>query len=78
MKHSSFSECLENQMRMFYLSNEPVYDLDQNLPIENPSLYKRSFKNLKRNEEKQELMSFIRNALLRNYKLKSQIKTTRF
>ena len=39
---------------------------------------KRSLFSSKRNQNKDQIVSFFRNALARNYKLKSNIKTTRF
>ena len=72
-----FSECLENILKKQELSNDYAPLTDENFGIDNrPSIFiksKRSYSN-----SNDELLSFFRNAVAKNYKLKSNIKTTRF
>ena len=82
----SFEECLETQMKEFYSYDETNMhnDLESAKDVSNqdvladPNEAANLLNYKKRSDDKQELLSFIRNALLRNYKLKSSIKTTRF
>ncbi len=91
LQHKTFSECLETQLKEFYsnIDADVAYELE---PVSHHSTNKNMIDdiaryekrhsgkkaNTKRSEDSNELLSFIRNAILRNYKLKSSIKTTRF
>lgn len=86
----NFADCLISYMKVHHEEgdDEEVANngFDGNVEQVVPDFYaetdsnkeKKSLFSSKRTQNKDQIVSFFRNALARNYKLKSNIKTTRF
>lgn len=72
MEKDSFKECFDREMKEYFTRmNTFLPNLDYNQSL------KRALQIpiIKKNDE---ILTFFRNALLKNYRLKSSLKTTRF
>ena len=83
--HRKFIDCYEIELQKVYLNNYTESNkkseekkVKRTLDAESNKRMKNIF-NLKRNgADQEEIVSFFRNAIAKNMRLKSNIKTTRF